>query len=244
MNTFRLYFSLATAFFLAIASQSSAQPSPRLWLGVHGGIDIASFSYDPEITSSDPNLKITNGSRTGIAAGAEVNYWFTDNLGICGQLSYVQKGGTQDISFTIFGQEITGSSEATFSYLQIPVLFKARFGDGSVKPFIIIGPEIGIKLSASQTVTSDGQDTTMDIPDSEITSTNFGALFGAGITYQLNPTTEIYLSGAYNYGFTNLNPGPDGGGEEDQKAFSRDIRVSVGILFALGRRKETSPHEE
>ncbi|HYM35914.1 MAG TPA: hypothetical protein VET48_10990, partial [Steroidobacteraceae bacterium] len=51
--------------------------SPRIWIGARGGIDIGSLSFDPDTISG-----LTHGSTTGIAIGAEFDYWFSDHFGV------------------------------------------------------------------------------------------------------------------------------------------------------------------
>jgi hypothetical protein len=237
-----LYFLLAIAF---IDSPLYAQPSiqsSRLWLGAHAGAQSSTFFYDPERGYMTSELK------TGIVIGAEMNYWFSNNYGICGQLNYTQKGAKETSLYIGINESFEVTSVINLSYLQLPVLFKATLTEHIVNPFFIIGPEIGLRLSATESVTGDVvQDTQTDIPDSVTSFVNFGILAGAGISYALNPSMQLYMTAAYNYGLSNLNA-HYGKSEDDiedtQKVFTRDIRINLGIIVALASDKDSSPYEE
>lgn len=224
----------STLILLVLLSYSSllhAQSRPDLWIGLHAGPDFGSSSFDPA-----PQSGVTLGTKVGIAAGAELDYWLSDHIGLETQVSFVQKGTTEDASF---GGILEYTSKLTFSYLQIPLLLRATFGNGDFKPIVFAGPEFGVRLSGSTFLSANGQDTTMDIADSELTALNIGILVGLGVTYQLNPTTIIFLDAAYDHGLTNINAqyGKSGADAttDNQKVYTRDYRISLGVLFGLGK---------
>ena len=216
--------------FISITSiRLYAQAAPHIWLGGFAGVDIGNIT----ITGTDLS-GATFSSKTGFAVGAEFDGFFSDNFGICAQLAYVQKGTNENINFGFR----TATSAVTFSYLQIPVLLKATFGSGNFKPVFFAGPEIGIKLSASQKLSEGGKDTTATIPDSLLTTINLGIMFGAGVTYAINPTTMLFLNAAYDLGLSNLNARygkGNGSSVDNEKDITNDIRINLGIVFGLGK---------
>jgi len=215
---FSIFFFLVLIVYL-VSGSAYAQPA-SVWLGAHAGADIGTISTAPAPSDGE-----TITSKNGIAIGAEGDYWLSDNIGICVQLAYVQKGATDNLDGESFS--------LAFWYLQMPVLLKATFGSGPVKPFFFAGPEIGFKLSAKESGKFEGRDTTADLPDSVITKLNIGIFLGAGITYILNPETMLFLQAGYDYGLSNIYSqfGNSPGGED--KIFTRDIRASLGILFRI-----------
>ena len=228
MKLIRKYIIYSLLFVCSAFAGLHAQTSPRMWLGVHGGVDIGTFSFDP----APPNNVFS--SKTGFAAGGEFDYWFSNNFGVCYQASYVQKG---------FREKDQVNISFTFPYIQVPILFKATIGNGSFKPVIFFGPEIGFRLSATATGPGNNRaDTTITFPDSLFTKTNFGIMVGAGITYNLNPTTLFFLSAAYDYGVSNLNPNfgksQFGSSSNNDKWYTRDIRMSLGVLIAIEKSGE------
>jgi hypothetical protein len=188
--------------------------SSSIWLGAHAGADIGTIATGP------PDAFGTITSSTGIAIGAEGDYWITDNFGISIGLAYVQKGANVNLRGESFG--------LAYRYLQMPVLLKATFGDGSVKPYLFAGPEFGLKLSATQSGPILGRDTTVDFPDSLITKFNIGILLGAGITFTINPQTMLFLEAGYDHGLSNITPS-----DKYAAVSTRDIRASLGILFRI-----------
>ncbi|MDP4231165.1 MAG: porin family protein [Bacteroidota bacterium] len=234
-NTIILLQSLMFVSLLTV--RLSAQSSPSIWIGAIGGADIGKLTFDPV---PSPSTNVVLGTRTGVLLGAELDDWFSSNFGVGAHVEYVQKGGSETSSFTFENQTFSFSEDYIFSYLQIPILFKATIGSGSFKPLFFVGPELGFKLSAKLKVTQNGQDTTLDAPDSAITSTNVGLLLGAGLTIAIDPTTTVFLTAGYDYGFTNLNfqynPGSQDGG--NVKVYTRDIRITAGILFGVGKPRE------
>jgi hypothetical protein len=228
-------YSLYALLFLAVTSlQVKAQSSPIFWIGAHGGVDIGTFSFSPSFSSSD----VTIGSKTGMAIGGEFDYWFSDHIGGCYQISYVQKGFKETDNF-INEAGNNGSDKVyyTFSYLQVPILFKASFGSAAIKPFVIAGAEIGFRLSLKGEIIQGSLDTTVNVPDSELTKINIGIMLGAGLSYELNSTTLLTITAAYDYGLSNLNPfyGQNG---NTQKGYTRDFRISAGVLFGFGKSGE------
>jgi hypothetical protein len=219
-------FLIVTLLLSLTSLKLSAQPMPAFWLGARVGMDVGTVSLTPS-PASDESISSVNG----IAIGGQFDYWFSEHLGISGQPMYVQKGFHDDFnSSSTLGQF---SSIATISYLEIPILLKATVGSGSLKPVFFVGPAIGFKLSAKQRSSSNGFDTTVDIPDTGITSTNFSLVAGVGATYMLNPTTMLFLDVAYDYGLSDLNPHGNGT-NSNQTGNTRDYRISLGILFGLG----------
>jgi hypothetical protein len=200
-------------FIVSCFSITSYAQSGSLWLGAHAGADIGTIVTGP------PDAYGTATSKTGIAIGAEGDYWITDNLGISTGLAYVPKGANINLNGESF--------VIAYRYLQVPVLLKATFGDGSVKPYLFAGPEIGLKLSATQSGPILGRDTTVDFPDSLITKFNIGILLGAGVTYTINPETMLFLEAGYDYG-SNITPN-----DKNPSVYTRDIRASLGILFRI-----------
>jgi hypothetical protein len=194
-------------------SSGYAQPS-SIWLGAHAGADMGTIATGP------PDALGTITSKTGIAFGAEAGYWITDNLGMSIGLAYVQKGFNSNLNDGSFG--------IAYRYLQMPLLLKATFGIGTVKPYFFAGPEIGLKLSATQSGPILGRDTTIDVPDSVITKFNIGILLGAGVTYAINPETMLFLEAGYDHGLSNITPS-----DKFVAISTRDIRASLGILFRI-----------
>jgi hypothetical protein len=75
---------------------------------------------------------------------------------------------------------------------------------------------------------------TRDIRD-RFTSTNFAVDFGAGVTYDVAVDIQLIMDVRYSLGLSNIAKPPDPNDQSFQPDSwkSRDIRVLVGVLFAL-----------
>jgi len=200
-------------FIVSCFSVTGYGQSSSLWLGAHAGADMG-------IILAIPPYEETITSKTGIAIGAELDYWFSDNFGISTGLAYVQKGAQENI----IGEPYSD----TYRYLQLPVLLKATFGSGAVKPYLFAGPEFGVKLSATSSGKFFGKDTTVDFPDSMMRNFNIGVFLGAGVSYAIAPETLVFLEAGYDYGVTNIYTHASA-----SEVFTRDVRASLGILFRI-----------
>lgn len=205
-----------------------------IWVGARVGTDVGTFAFSPRQVP-DPHI----GWKVGLAIGGELDYWFTENMGAAIEPSYVQKGAYQKISE--FGGQPLGAtyeSAVTFSYVQIPVLFKVTYGQLQFKPYFFVGPSLGFKVSASSSVTFNGETMSSDIADSEVTAINFSLMGGAGVTYSIGSSMQLFLESAYDFGLSNLNPTAGQSTsttpqEQNPYVYTRDIRASIGILFKL-----------
>ena len=219
----------AVALCLVLAPPVSAQPR----VGFVGGANRADLD-----TYGDPVVR----TLTRLALGGVVDLGLGEQLGIRLEPMYIQKGGkfeaTEDPS-----SRPPGRLEASF--LEIPVLLKLSVGD-RVKPYLLAGPAIGLRLSedielnlADQTYAGDMKDTTDPL--------DVGLVFGAGVGLPLG-SADGFLECRYTLGLSNrmkgglvLVTGPAGTGDinfdqDDDKFKTRGLQILVGLTFPLGGR--------
>ena len=153
----------------------------------------------------------------GLAAGGFMTYSFTDMWAVQPEILYSQKGYKYEAS--IFG--ITVASSVATTYLDIPILARLNIPtEGTVKPFIVLGPSIGILLSAKAKASIAGITVgTADIK-ADSASTDMGLVVGAGVqsgtmTYDLR----------YQMGLSALDK--DG----KAKAYNSVISILFGWMF-------------
>ncbi|HWF43153.1 MAG TPA: porin family protein [Candidatus Kapabacteria bacterium] len=201
-------------------------------IGVRAGVNLANLSFDSTLPSG-----ITKSMHAGLIAGLQYDYWFDDMWAISVQALYDQKGTHLDINSNDFGFTESGTVDILPSYLEIPVLLKASFGTGTIRPYVFAGPSIGILLAANEkvneTFTSSGisetQDTTGDIKDS-LSSIDFSIVAGVGVSYTLSSGTMIFLDAGYAIGISDIdkNNSVEGGNIK-----TNDIRIAAGVMFPL-----------
>jgi hypothetical protein len=208
----------------------------QVQLGLQAGANLGNITMDP----TQEGLEL--GTRTGFMFGGMLFYSFSPILGLQVEPAYVQKGATADMSLTVL--DYPAKIEATFTadYLDIPVLLKASFGDGPVKPYLLAGATIAFLLGDTKLemdkviVTIDGrdEDITSEIPSDEreekveTKSTDFILNFGGGVLIPLGQV-NIFIEGQYNLGLTDVNDEPD----DITEIKTTGIQIKAGVLFPL-----------
>lgn len=214
---------------LVLANISALHAQGAIGIGIKGGLNIASASYDPDIPAG-----ITKSSRTALMVGAQLEFRLAAPLYLQFEPMYVQKG--TKIEGPVFGDElgnaINGSFTTKLGFIEIPMLLKGKFLTGPVLPYVFFGPSLGIRLSASETDEAAGfpsQD--LDIKD-QTNSIDFGLVFGAGAEFALAPTVGITVDGRYALGLTDLSKEqPDQ--IQHRKIKTKGIQLLAGVLFHI-----------
>ena len=154
------------------------------------------------------------GMRTGLMFGGVLSYSFSPVLGLQFEPAYVQKGSKIDASSIEQGMTIKLEATLSGDYVDIPVLFKASFGDGPVKPYLLAGASIAfllgdVKLKIDK-ATANGQDVTNQLPSEmkeqtvKVKSNDFILNFGGGVIIPAGQV-NIFIEGQYNLGLTDVN---------------------------------------
>jgi hypothetical protein len=185
----KLKTTLLALLFIFTAAGIYAQPS--LQLGVEGGLNIANVSITPSQTSN---------SRTGLIIGGVLDIGITRSIGVTTGLRYIMKG----FQVTNGGATFTDK----LNYLEVPALLKVKFPLTEVKPYLIGGPVLGIRVAASEEQ-SNGQQTNDVDASSAFESIDFGLLFGGGLDFNIATKTDLFVQFGYSLGLSNiykLNP--------------------------------------
>lgn len=221
---------LTLCLILLLSTVVSAQ---KLQVGAIGGLNIANISSDMEDTDTK--------TLTGFGIGGVLDWKLSNNLSICFQPMYIQKGATlelvmeEDEDFDLFS-DIEG--EFNYSYIEIPILFKYSLTSGNIKPYLMAGPTIGILTSAELQMTMmDIVSFGVDIKD-QSESLDYGIVFGAGVSIPIgNPS--LFVEGRYSLGLADVFKGTEAVDEddlelEDAKVTHTGIQIMAGISIPLG----------
>ncbi len=166
---------------------TTAFSAPRF--GVKGG---AMFGNVDEDVLVHPTASETT-NRTGLVAGAwgEIPLVVLEGFAIRGDVLYAQKGAEYQIlehsDFTVIADELTFTPFAVY-YFPIPV----------VRPFLEIGPEVGITVRDGVRVDDRHYDSSGNWKD-----TNFSLNVGGGVEFLLG-SRAISLEVKYNHGLINM----------------------------------------
>ena len=206
----------------------------QVQLGVQGGLNIADLKG--EVTEGEgAGLELETDNQTGLGFGAVLYIPISKTFGILMEPGYLEKGANQK-------QE---EADLTWkaNYLEMPVLLKAGFGSGSVRPYLMAGPSIGINLGSDLKIGGGGLALKIDVKDL-LTTTDFSLMFGGGVLFPFQ-SVNLYADVRYSLGLTDVFEGgtvtvlgldlpiPDA----DIK--TRGIQIMAGLLFPLGSKKSS-----
>lgn len=218
------------AFLVALASQTFSQV--QFGIGVKAGLSLSSASVDPDpyagLQAQGINSTKSGGTGFGVSANAELS--FGRMFAVALEPGYTQKS----VKWELTQGTARATDERTISYLQIPVLFRVKFIEGTVRPYAFVGPNIGLVLSSKAKFQgfANIQDGEYDVK-STTSSIDFGLEFGGGTEFKV--ARQVALTGdiRYNLGLSNLDNSPAQQGQS-ASVKSRNFVILFGVLFLLG----------
>ncbi len=205
-------------------SQGSAQV--HFGVGAKAGLNIGTLSVDPDPYQGATS--ITKGGVLGFMVGA------------VGELEFARMFAVQlepGYNYKATKWEDTQGGKRTWSTgeLQIPILFKVKFLEGTVRPYGFLGPNLGIVLSARDKIEGT-QNSNQDVDVKNSTSSiDFALDFGGGAELKVAPNIFVTGDVRYSLGLNNLNSPPNlQPGEQSISIKSRGFQVLFGVLFRVG----------
>jgi len=195
---------------LAAAPPASAQ----IGFGLVAGVSFAKF------TGADATISgVSSGSRTGFTGGGFVNLPISEMFSVRPEVIYIQKGARYSDQGATLGFNL--------DYIEIPVLFVVTVPtSGNVSPEFFAGPQVSFRVGCSLTASvSGGPSGSQSCSDAgisdEVATTDFGAVFGAGVTI-----SNFMVQAAFDLGLTKVDSSSD---PDDLK--NQAITIMVGWLF-------------
>jgi hypothetical protein len=213
----------------------------HLYLGVRVGADLGdetdgvnSLEFGQRGQTGQSNYHFME---VGILAGGQLDYWFADSWALSVGLLYDQKGAGLNFHYNNGEGEYPDIMDVTLDYLEIPILLKAKFGSGNLKPYMFAGPSVGVLLSGKETNSPVIQNESgFNVPLYQKNQPSISAVAGLGLSFDLGSGAYLFFDAAYAWGLTDDSFGQVGtgySGETLYKAASRDIRIAAGIMFPL-----------
>lgn len=193
--------------FPAIAAAEGEATTGLTGKGIKLGLNFATFTGDDVTDDVESDM--------GLAIGGFVTWSFTDMFAVQPEVLYSQKGAKW--SMDVLGIPFDYSYNLT--YLDIPILAKATFPVGGNKASVVLGPSIGILLSAEEEVSMSILSDTNDIKD-QMASMDLGLV--AGAAFEMG---KYSLEARYNLGLSALDK--DG----ESKMYNSVISVLLGYSF-------------
>jgi hypothetical protein len=183
MRTARTTWAVASLAIALGAGTAGAQDS-GVEFGLKAGLNLASLSGDDVFEEG------ALGNRTGFSGGLFVGIPVTENFLIQPEVLYSQKGAHVEAA----GEE----AAIKLDYVEVPVLFKGRFGSGGAKPSVFAGPAVGFKVTGKTEFEGEEEDV------EDLKSTDFGIVFGAGLDLAAGSGSFI-LDVRYTLGLTTID---------------------------------------
>lgn len=180
-------------------------------IGLRYGIGLNSASVS---TGTNPSTS----SISAVNAALIFEKGFSSLFAIQPELQYMSKGFGQDAS----GGGTTITTTSNFSYLGLNILPKVRFGNEQIEAFVLAGPSVNMKMSATMSVLG----VSADIPNVE--SLDLSAVLGGGVGYKM-ASGKIFLDVRYNMALTKVNST----GSQDVKL--NQIGINVGYIHNLSK---------
>ncbi len=201
----------------------------QLSIGARTGVRIAQMS---DFADLEEVAEVNN--RIGLETGAIVSYRFSPFFSLQSELNFVQKGVE-----VVYVEEdgFSGSGKIGVNYLEFAPLARLSYGSGSVEGFLLVGPSIGYGLNGTiiteETFLGETfkEEDDLDFDEDEFARTDFGAIFGLGLGFNLGNDLMLTVDGRYNMGFTNLATDED----VDMEPSNRGISASIGLLVPLSK---------
>ena len=170
-------------------------------VGVRGGANIASLSFEnlsSGVTKED--------SRLGAFVAGYVEFPVLPLTSIEAGLSFGEQGGEIEGSGTFFNQPIAGKATLKLVYMHVPVLAKVTFDAGAVRPYVKVGPQLGILLSSKAELERTGEPTVETDTKDDTETAEFSLQFGAGL--QFPGSVNSFIEAGFMLGLTGVSKDP------------------------------------
>lgn len=223
----RCLFLVAVVFVATVIPTSSAFAAEKPSFGVLGGLHLANLAIRP-----DPDdVSIDSIWRANV--GGFVEFGLHPNVSLQARSMYVPKGARlEEVE-----DGISVSATTVINYVSVPVLLKLQTDLGKVRPYAVVGPELGFKASAGASLETSAPvpQEILDMVENEIDdqvknnvkSTDIALDFSGGVEIP-SGRLAVLIEGVYSIGLKNIAV-PDEG--EDGSAKTRAFLFNVGIRF-------------
>jgi opacity protein-like surface antigen len=196
-------FTVSVLFFIA-CTVNAQNVGGDLTIAPYAGVTFATYSSDQDVSFD---------SRTSFAAGAILNYYFSDRLSLRSGLSYLPLGVEDDLGNT-----------DRLNYIAIPA--NAAYHFGSRRNWYLNFGFSALILASANGELQDG--TEIDLDD-VIKSTDFGLNLGIGYKFNLDERTQLFGEFQTYNGFVDIIDVP----EVEQELRNVGASINIGIIFDL-----------
>lgn len=203
-------------------------------VGLKGGVNFANVYTTEALGSLTPDFKYIDEFHFGVVG----ELGLTNNFALQSEINVIKKGlqFDEDFNANVFNMDIPlgVTTEARFTYVEVPVLAKVKFGDGPLQAYAVAGPTFGYAASgrldntAKALLEIDLGTVNLDLDDINYERFEVGAQAGLGAVLDLGGT-QLFADARYGLGFTELYDIP----VFEEKVKNKGISLSAGIMFNL-----------
>jgi Outer membrane protein beta-barrel domain len=226
---------------VAVVGLSATTAQAQLRVGIVGGVNLASMSSDAPLGAVDLKESDFLRTRPRFGVGGVLEYSLADGIALVAQPQYLGKGAKVDglRSVSIGGGTVGVEADGHVGcpYLELPLLVKIGLRGAGVRPYVVAGPSLGVRLGnlkAAYTVrgTMGGQ-TLFEEPVAESSSENVsridvGVSVGAGVAVPLR-RSAAFIEAHYVHGLSDIDT------TAAARAKNSGVQLRVGVTFPIGR---------
>ena len=171
----------------------------------------------------------TTQSITTLNAGVFATFHVGSLFDIQPEVLYTRKGckASADEEF-FFGMNLHIEQTGTISYLEIPVLLKLNIpflSNSIIRPVVFVGPAVSFVLKSKVELEINGE-SAPEQQFSDLNSSDFGVVFGAGMDFTFLSAITISLDARYDLGLQSINTSSN---QKDIR--NRVMAITAGIGF-------------
>jgi hypothetical protein len=220
-------FQFAVLLAATLIATSSVSAAEKPSFGFLGGLHLANLAFNPDPT--DANLDFIRRANIG----GLVELGLGPNASLQARCMYVPKGaGLEDLT-----EEFDLRATTFIDYITVPVLLKIQADTAKIRPYAVVGPELGFKIraGASLTTTASVPGDILNMAEKELSdqiddyskSIDVALDFGGGIEIP-SGRMSILIEGIYSLGLRNIAIPSEG---EDGSAKTRTFLFNIGVRF-------------
>lgn len=178
-------------------------------MGIEGGINLANISTTPVFNTSN---------KTGFMIGGFADIGVSNIVSIKPGARFIMKGYTIQNQF--------GNTTGSYSYIDIPLMIKARVPLNKVKPYFEAGPFVSVQLAATAETSINGQVQNSEDISANYNAIDFGLYFGSGVEFTVAPGMDLFTGFGYSLGLTNIH-------KSGTQVKTNGFQMNTGIKFGL-----------
>jgi len=206
---------------IAVPFLSADLSAQNLAIGIRGGLNVASATNHS--LDADPD---SQRSLHGLVLGAVAEYSIDPRFGLQIGGEYVERGAMVVTSWG--GQSPETTLRYKLTYIDLPLLLKAQFGQSDLRFFGLVGPHVALRLSATGESESEGNRDLIDLTEST-KPFDIAVEIGGGVEYSVMPAVSLFADVRFALGVIDVNnyraPFTIGAWN------STDLKLSTGVMF-------------